>query len=374
MSKLRIAVLWSNFGPYHMARLSALNEVCDVVAIQIHGREDSRGWERINPPPGLEVRTLIEGLEQRGRLGLAPAVWNALNEAKPAAVLVPGYAEGMALTAAAWAKLHGRPALLMNESTLDDRPRRLWVERCKRQLVRALYDGAVVGGVRSAAYTESLGMHRARIGYGHNVVDNNFFAEGCARIRSAAPAHEFEGLRPYFLYVGRLAAEKNLTRLLQAFAVYRHGGGGSDLVLAGGGPAEAELRRTALEERISDAVHFMGARPSAALLHCYAWAECLVLPSLSEPWGLVVNEAMAAGLPALVSNRCGCVDDLIEIGGNGWTFEPEDVGALTDALWLIDRLDAPARKAMGARSQQIIAGYTPQKFAQEVSRLLCAPR
>lgn len=374
MSRLRVAVLWSNFGPYHMARLTALNEVCEVVAIQIHGREDLRGWERVAAPSNLKVRTLIDGLERRGQFGLAPAIWQALTEANPAAVLVPGYAEGMALTAAAWAKVHRRPALLMNESTMDDRPRRHWVEQCKRQLVRALYDGAVVGGVRSAAYTESLGVERTKIGYGHNVVDNSFFSEGCARVRSAGRSAEIESIGHYFLYVGRLASEKNLMRLLEAFAVYRRGGGHWSLMLAGGGPAEADLKWKAAEEKITEAVRFMGARPASELLHCYAWAECFVLPSLSEPWGLVVNEAMAAGLPALVSSRCGCVDDLIETGGNGWIFEPGDVSALTDGLWRMTRLDAAARQAMGARSKAIIAGYTPQRFAQEVSRLLCGPR
>ncbi|MBN9660801.1 MAG: glycosyltransferase [Acidobacteria bacterium] len=374
MGRLRVAVLWSNFGPYHMARLTALNEVCDVVAIQIHGREDARGWDRVAAPPNLKIRTLLDGLEQGGHLSLAPTIWQTLSEANPAAVLVPGYAEGMALTAAVWAKLHRRPALLMNESTMGDRPRRAWAERCKRQLVRALYDGAVVGGVRSAAYTESLGVERTKIGYGHNVVDNAYFAEGCARIRRDGPPAELEALRPYFLYVGRLAAEKNLMRLLEAFAIYRRGGGNWNLMLAGGGPAEGELKKKADEEGVTASVRFMGARPPAALLQCYAWAECLVLPSWSEPWGLVVNEAMAAGLPALVSNRCGCVDDLIEQGGNGWLFEPGDVGAITDCLWKMTRLDSTARKAMGERSTTIIAGYTPQRFAQEVSRLLCAPR
>ena len=81
---------------------------------------------------------------------------------------------------------------------------------------------------------------------------------------------------------------------------------------------------------------------------------------------------MAAGLPVLVSDRCGCVDDLVEEGGNGMTFDPEDVSALARAMEKLSALPSEELQRMGARSREIIAEYSPENFASEVERLVGA--
>ena len=85
--------------------------------------------------------------------------------------------------------------------------------------------------------------------------------------------------------------------------------------------------------------------------------------STTEQWGLVVNEAMATGLPVIISNRCGCAKDLVSHGENGFSFNPYDVTELADCLLKISRMDQESRRKMGIASQNIIKNYSTESFA-----------
>ena len=101
----------------------------------------------------------------------------------------------------------------------------------------------------------------------------------------------------------------------------------------------------------------------------YALARCFVLPSTSGPWGLVVNEAMAASLPVVVSNRCGCVEDLVEDGVNGFVFNSEDDRELTERLRRVSG-GAVDLKAMGRRSYQRVQDFSPRRYAERLGTFL----
>ena len=169
----------------------------------------------------------------------------------------------------------------------------------------------------------------------------------------------------YFLFVGRFAPEKNLVRLLEAYAGYRQTAGQSawGLVLVGSGPLEKELR--AQVEKLRDVV-FAGFQQKDTLPAYFGLASCLVLPSISEPWGLVVNEAMAAGLPVLVSNRCGCVPELVQPGVNGYVCDPLDTEEMARLLGVVSSDTAEAGR-MGEASRHIVALYTPETWAQTLA-------
>ena len=115
---------------------------------------------------------------------------------------------------------------------------------------------------------------------------------------------------------------------------------------------------------------FAGLKSSRELLPFYAHAGCFVLPSTREPWGLVVNEAMAAGLPVLVSDRCGCAPDLVDQGRNGFCFDPLDVNVLTDLLHRMERMPETQRMAMGRASEEIVSRYSPEGFGASITRIV----
>jgi glycosyltransferase involved in cell wall biosynthesis len=137
-------------------------------------------------------------------------------------------------------------------------------------------------------------------------------------------------------------------------------------VLVGSGPQETELRAQAKELR---GVVFSGFQQKDTLPAYFGLASCLVLPSISEPWGLVVNEAMAAGLPVLVSYRCGCVPELVQHGVNGYLCDPFDTEEMTQFLGVMSSETADAEK-MGEASRRIVAQYTPETWAQTLAECI----
>ena len=231
--------------------------------------------------------------------------------------------------------------------------------------------------MRHVAYLAQLGYPADRVLPSYDVVDNQFFATGTAALRRndplQVPADVPSG--PSFLYVGRLAEEKNIARLLSCWIVYREQGGCWPLVLVGDGPEMTGLRATAEATSYAADVWFAGMRSSHELLPFYAAAGCFVLPSTREPWGLVVNEAMASELPVLVSTHCGCADDLVENGSNGFTFDPRDETGLTALLHQVASLSVEMREEMGRASAERISAFSPKHLGASVRTIVerCRP-
>jgi 1,2-diacylglycerol 3-alpha-glucosyltransferase len=284
---------------------------------------------------------------------------------EPDVLAICGYDHPASLSRLAWAKIKGKIVILMSASKDNDQPRPIWKERLKRLLVRR-FDAALVGGRPQKEYAVSLGIPPGRVFVGYDAVDNDHFARGAAaaRVQEAGLRQELRLPVPYFLTVCRFSEVKNLVRYLSAYRLYRHLHPQSpwDLVLCGSGPLEAKLRKTAAD---LPGVHFPGFKQADDLPAYYALAQALILPSISEAWGLAVNEAMAAGLPVLVSTACGCAPDLVQEGVNGFTFDPYDVAGLARLLVKMSSGEADL-KAMGEASRLIIADWTPEVFAQNL--------
>jgi glycosyltransferase involved in cell wall biosynthesis len=365
-----IAVIWVDWSDYHVARFRAVNRSGRSIGIELiggAGRNPDFPW-RADARSGLPITTLLPklGWREAGQRRIAVALWKALSRSSPDVLLIPGYYHAGGITAAVWGRLRRKTNILMSESTYEDHVRVPIREFLKRCLIRCLFDYTIVGGKRTRDYMRTLGMADARLGLFHNVVDNNFFCSGALNIRAQRTASELGLPAQYFLFAGRLAPEKNIEGLLEAFASYQHRGGSWSLVIVGDGPLRADLQVRAAPFAN---VHFAGFQRAADLVSYYAFAGCFVLPSIREPWGLVVNEAMAAGLPIIVSSRCGCADDLIEQGGNGFVFDAADSAALANYMYRVSTLSQEERDRMGQRSLDIISRYSPESFASEVWRI-----
>ncbi len=381
--RCRVAVIWIDWYAYHVARFEGLLRTPGlagaVAGIEMVGGIGVHAGLKFREelPADLPVVTLMPGRSwsEAGPLQLAHRLWRALDRLDPEVVLVPGYYTVPALAAAIWARIHGRESVLMTESTAADHKRVWWKERLKSFAIRALFRWAIAGGTPHVRYLRELGFPPNRIARFYDVVDNARLSERSAAERRESPPEQ-GGLPsdPYFLYVGRLAEEKNVGALLEAWFGYRDGGGSWPLVLVGDGPLAAALRQSASQSAHGDAVFFAGHHGSASLPRFYAHAGCFVLPSTREPWGLVVNEAMACGLPVIVSDRCGCVEDLVLHGGNGFTFDPTREHELQHCLELVSSLSRERLASLGAQSFERIQSFSPENFGREVDRIAATRR
>jgi glycosyltransferase involved in cell wall biosynthesis len=322
------------------------------------------GWQSEG---NSEVITLDHAVhEHSGSIKNAARLWHVLNEVKPRYVFIPGYREPLAIVAALWGKLHGRTNVLMLDSTAIDLARTGWRETIKAWMARNLFHKAFVSGKRSAVYLQSLSGGSLPYEVGYDVVDHAYFASQVERILSREKDERQSGS---FLFVGRLAGVKNLPLLIDAYRSYKQHGGHRELEIVGHGPLEDSLKTSVRRIGLEDCIRFIGFQSYDAMPAWYARAACLILPSVSEPWGLVVNEAMASGLPVIVSDRCGCADDLVEDGVNGYICSAEAVDSLTKRMIMFDALSESDRRAMGRRSEEIIANFSPETWADAVLKL-----
>ena len=250
------------------------------------------------------------------------------------------------------------------ESKADDAPRSAGREWIKGHLVRG-FDAALAGGTLQANYLDTFDFPSDAVFFTCDAVDNAYFREGADAARASPDAGRglpgLGGDTPFFLASNRFVGRKNLARLLDAYDRYRRsaGAGAWRLVMLGDGPLRAQL-----EQQVADAgtegVTFAGFRQIAELPTYYGRAAAFVHPALVEQWGLVVNEALASGLPVVVSERVGSATDLVLDGETGFQFNPEDVTDLAEALARVATMTPDGRQQMGARGRLHVEGRSPE--------------
>ena len=255
----------------------------------------------------------------------------------------------------------------MSESQKRDFPRVPWKEGVKRALFK-LFDAALVGGTPQVEYARELGFAPEVIFTGYDVVDNLFWQKQAALARRNGHGWRLKlGLpEKFFVAVNRFIPKKNISGLIQAYSLYKSRAGDQawSLVICGGGPLEEEIRGLIAAVGLQSDILLPGYQNAEEMAVFYGLASAFIhTSSHAEQWGLVVNEAMASGLPVLVSEICGCAQDLVQNGVNGFTFDPLDLEGLARLMLKMSSGQVDLA-AMGAASRRIIAAWTPEVFAR----------
>ena len=368
---MKVAVIFHRLGPYHWARLEAASRRCEVAGLELGAETLEYQWTKIEEAAGFQRITLFPQGDSRSSPinELEKRMRNALSQSHPDVVAIPGWSEKGALIALRWSIENKIPVVLMSESTAADEPRVWWKESIKRRIVR-LCSAALVGGERHKEYLVRLGMPADQIFTGYDAVDNAYFAQGAMEVRGQkSEVGSAHGLpKNYFLASARFIPKKNLAVLIRAYANYRDlrppASGLWSLVILGDGPLKSELETLIAKLGLLDSVLLAGFKQYDELPTYYGLANAFVHASTTEQWGLVVNEAMASGLPVIVSNRCGCVAELVQEGINGFSFDPSDQAQLALRLTTMSALSVEEREKMGQASREIVRQFAPEKFGE----------
>ncbi len=289
------------------------------------------------------------------------------------AIVVPGYARVAYLQAVAAARRHGIAVIHLSETTLEEGLRRLWLRAGKRALFAWHYredDRALAIGSRSRRYLRTAGVRDEHIHDYPYTADTSLSDAAWPRHAELRAARRKElGIAPnevVFVSCAKLIEKKRPLLLARAYA---RAGADASLLFVGSGEQEEALRR---EVAGNPRVRLLGFRNQRELPSLYAASDALVLPS-HEPWGLVVNEAMAMGCAAILSDRVGSGDDLV-VGRNAGAVVPfDDVDALAGELARFAR-DRELLAAARAHARTAVAGHTPRAAAAGVREALFASR
>jgi glycosyltransferase involved in cell wall biosynthesis len=381
---IRIAVVFPLPIPYRdrLFELVAADPSIELTVFFCRRTRSGRNWvPRSLSYPHVFLRNMgvdVEGKRNALAAYVNPSILGELRRGRFDVIVTSGLAHPTMQLAVLFAMGTGTPYVVWNESH-HMRSRRL--VRPFRSFKEALYRievgraaAGLVTGTYAADYLQSFGLSEDRVYLVANTTDVSRMMVAVDRCRGAEAVEERRRLglegKEVVLFVGRLVRVKGLQPLMDAFDSVRRQRPHAALVLVGDGPMRQSIETWA-GRGTHPQVILTGFKQVENLPLHYALGDVFVLPSIYEPWGTVVNEAMAAGLPVVTTRVVGASGDLVEDGDNGFIVPDGDAGALAEAI--IRLLGSKElRKRMGDRSRDRIASWTHEasarSFVQAVTR------
>jgi glycosyltransferase involved in cell wall biosynthesis len=333
-------ILWAHYKNAFYEELqnqAKLRNDLTVNILQIARSERSREEMPLKFQPQYEYQLLFDAVfEDIPKSAIFKRILAEIKSFKPDVVNVNGFFTWYYILTIAYCKLMGIKVILSNDSTASDNPKVWWKSVLKRFAV-SISDGYYTFGTKSAAYLLDYGADNNKILSKRGaVVNNNFIRKAYEEALPNKPTlMESLGIKTQknFIFVGRFIDFKNLPTLLNAFKkaqdlTQKETWG---LLFLGDGTLAPQLKQQVEKMQIQD-VQFLGGKSWHEVPEFLTLADVLILPSKSEPWGLVVNEAMICGLPVVVSERCGSAIDLVIEGVTGFAFNHQDEEQLSQIL------------------------------------------
>ncbi|QCR22162.1 glycosyltransferase family 4 protein [Pontibacter sp. SGAir0037] len=285
-----------------------------------------------------------------------PTIIDDITEFKPDIILVYGWSFDSHLKVLRHFKGKVKIYFRGDSTLLNEKP---GVKRFIRKLfltwVYSHIDKALYVGTNNRQYYLKYGLKEKNLVFAPHAIDNARFGNDILYNQEAFQLREslkISKSATVFAFIGKFEEVKNPLLLLAAFKKIKLNN--IALLMVGDGVLESALKQEAKE--VAN-VHFLPFQNQSIIPSIYRMANVFVLPSVSETWGLAVNEAMACGLPVITSSKLGCAVDLVKEGRNGYIFESENLESLSEKLVLCASKPIAELKEMGLVSKELIADW-----------------
>lgn len=369
-----VAICFHRFAPYHVDRIAAASRLLDgqmkVIGVEYSENSTTYAWEKATSRD-FERITLFpaENWEEISPLRRLRVLMACLMRIKAKHVFLINYAFADTFAAAIALRLMGKFPYIMMGSKFSDKNRILSREAFKRFLFIP-YVGGITSGASHAKYLEFLGVGTNKFRAGLDTLSVKR-VRACSGSDPAPGGYEYD--RRHFTIVARMIPEKDIPTAIHAYARYRdlsveRGLPARDLVLCGDGPDRSLIEDMVREKKLRSVI-FLGFSNEKEVCETLASTLALILPSISETWGLVINEAVAMGVPVLCSDVCGACDDLVRAGINGYSFAPGEAEGLSNLMLMLSS-DEEEWRRLAQGSLQVAPQADAARFAEAVLSLV----
>lgn len=365
----KVVIIHNIIAPYKVALFNELSKLIpNMEVIFIAEREKRRDWNIDYTKINFRHTVLFKGsIENINSFTIAKETWRALNKIRPEISIICDYSNIFGWSALFWAKKNRNNLIFWLSSTFDDKKHTFLKNQLKRYFLKHFSIGLAPGS-RTKEYYKSMGVANSKIletGYG---VDNDYFIKQYEKsiIERTSSLKELEiSSKNNFIFIGRFAPEKNIINLLYSFLEVSKINSAWGLILLGDGPLKNEINTFISDNNLQNKILLPGFIQQEGIVQYLTASDVFVLPSLSEPWGLVVNEAMLCRLPVIVSTKCGCQPELVKEGVNGFSFDPNNQLKLTNLMQGFAN-GSYNIKSMGEASFAIVSKHSPSIIAQNI--------
>ena len=344
LEEFAIAFISNEPTPYRNALLKRLSR--EVPGINLHclftNAEGSVSMPWQQDTNGLKTKYFASGLVPGAgginrSFRLYREIVGYVQENQIQMIILNGYGDSCRLLLASWAAKKCIPLLVRGDSNIfDERGKPFWKIWLKRKMLTHLMSrvaGVLPMGVAGQAYFRFYTNHNLPTFLCPYEADYSLWSNHevnakkliCERFRWN------DATRRRFLFSGRFVDVKCADIAIKAFCQIAAERSNWDLVLAGDGPLRDQLK-SLVPTDLRDRVHWLGFMQSAELASVYHNCHLLVHPARIEPWGLIINEAVAAGLPIVTTNVVGAALELVRHNVNGQLVDPDCLSAFTNAL------------------------------------------
>jgi glycosyltransferase involved in cell wall biosynthesis len=368
-----LVFMWEQFSSYHIDRLEAValafRDRYTVIGIEIASHSRLYAWKPVYSNRNFVRHTLfpdtvVEEVPWQRKLG---SFLRTLRDYRPAGVFLCNQHHPEILAATLILRIRNIPVFAMLDAKFDDIPRKVLKEAAKQFVYRLYRGGLIAGQGRHSDYYRFLGLGESWSSTAYDTISNT-------RIRSQAGVELAPGGRPHaqrdFIVIARFVSKKNISVAIRAYALFRtlHPQATQRLLLAGSGALEEEYRALIVSLG-ADGVVFCGFLAADGVARMLADSLALILPSVEEQWGLVVNEAVALGIPILCSENVGARDTLVRSGVNGFVLEPHNHEGLATCMMLL-ACDPELWRRMSLASLALAPLGDVAEFVRGVSQLV----